>query len=635
MDELRDSRATFLVWDCAEAPPSGDWIPVLWRGYCESNAAGFSIPRLVEEQADALRARFLGWVHDLGEAHIGGKRLVDRLVLRPGFSYWWMTLLVEKSYAKSARLFDAVKLLALENLAADRSAGRIILASGDRTLIRAIRLWCDSAGLAFELRRSKTRDGSVSLARRFYRSLPHIVQAQIFLLRYLWQRWPLRKGGGPPDPGSQLTIVDYLFHLSPRALTTGQFASNYWSDLVGTFVKGAVRVNWLHHYIRHEAVSSARQARSLIARFNMTGAETQSHTTLDSALGWPVIRRAMRDYSRLILAWLSLRRVRRHFRAMDSKVDLWPLFQQDWHRSLLGATAISNCLFLNLFERILGNRPRQAIGVYLQENQGWEMAFIHAWKAAGHGRLIAVPHSVVRYWDLRYFFDPRSYRRVRENNLPMPDLVAPNGAAAVAILRNGGYPEDKMEEVEALRYLYLADQPVRRVPVRTGTTPLRVLVLTDYVPSVTRQQMRWLTEAARLLPMDTRYIVKPHPAHPVEAGDFPSQRLEITTSSLAELLADCDVAYTSNITAAAVDAYNAGIPVVSALDGGSFNMSPLRGLAGVTYITGSVELAHALRHASESRRVVTEAYLCLDKRLPRWRKLLRLGPEDSEYTVGA
>ena len=82
--------------------------------------------------------------------------------------------------------------------------------------------------------------------------------------------------------------------------------------------------------------------------------------------------------------------------------------------------------------------------------------------------------------------------------------------------------------------------------------------------------------------------------------------------------------YTSNITAAAVDAYSAGVPVVSVLDGEAFNMSPLRGLAGVTYVIGPGELAHALCHARGNKRVMTEAYLCLDKQLPRWRRLLGL-----------
>lgn len=622
-------RSTFLVWDGEGQPPEGDWIPVLWRRFSEADgASAHSIPTRLEDQADALRARFLGWLYDLGEAHIDGRRLVDCLAMRPGFSYWWTTLLVEKSYAKSSRLLDAIKLLALEDLVGANAGRTIILASGDKTLTRAFRQWCGNAGLAFQLQRLKPKAAPVSLVRKLYSHLPHPVQALLTLLRHLRQRWPLRQSGAPSGSmsGKGLTIVDYLFHLSPKALLTGQFASNYWTDLIGVLSEETVRVNWLHHFVGHQEVPTARHARNLIARFNQNSAKSQSHMTLDGALSWSVIISAARDYCRLVLAGMHLRSVRKHFRPANSKVYLWPLFEQDWRRSLFGTAAISNTLFLNLLEHTLKTLPHQAVGVYLQENQGWEMAFVHAWKAAGHGRLIAVPHSVVRYWDLRYFFDPRSYQRGRPNDLPLPDIVAANGAATVSTLRNAGYPEGRMEEVEALRYLYLADLPPRPVLAEKGSpSPLRVLILTDYVPSVTDRQMQWLAQAARLLPMDTRYIVKTHPACPVEPSDYPSLQLKITRSPLAELFSSCDVAFASNITASAVDAYSARIPVVSVLDGEAFNMSPLRGLAGVAFVTGPIELAHALGHLSERKGACTTgAYFCLDKRLPRWRRLLGL-----------
>lgn len=623
-----DTRPTFLVWDSEGQPPDGEWILVLWRGFGESgDAPGHSIPRRVEQHADALRTRFLSWLYDLGEAQIDGKRLADYLVLRPGFSYWWMTLLMEKSSGKSPDLIDALKLLALEDLTAVYSTGTIILASGDKTLAHAFRLWCRNAGLAFEWRRLKKKSDPASLVRRLYRSLPYPVQAVVSLMRTVKQRWTLRRSGNllRSAAGKEVTFVDYLIHLEPTALATGRYGSNYWSGLVSALDADAVQVNWLHHYVAHELVPKPQRALDLVIRFNENGAGIQSHTILDGALGCSVIGGAVRDYCRVLLVGLRLRKAQQYFRPAGSKIDFWPLFGQDWHKSLFGTTALSNCLFLNLFERTLEQLPRQKLGVYLQENQGWEMAFVHAWKAAGHGRLVGVPHTTVRYWDLRYFFDPRSYERTGKNDLPLPDVVALNGLAAIAAYRQGGFPEDRIVEVEALRYIYLADlRPRRSGAGDLPTGPLRVLVLGDYLPSVTRQQMRWLADASSALPDGTRYIVKPHVSCPVRASDYPSLQLQITGSLLVELLGDCDLVYTSNITSAAVEAYSAGIPVVSVLDGGAFNMSPLRGLPGVTYVTGPSELAHALRHPPGSKGVRPEEYFCLDRKLPRWRHLLGL-----------
>jgi surface carbohydrate biosynthesis protein (TIGR04326 family) len=228
---------------------------------------------------------------------------------------------------------------------------------------------------------------------------------------------------------------------------------------------------------------------------------------------------------------------------------------------------------------------------------------------------------------LRYFFDPRNYQRTGKNDVPLPDKVALNGPAAKAAYRKGGYPSDQMVEVEALRYLYLADlPPIQSVANAPLSSALLVLVLVDYLPTVTHRQMQWLVEAAALLPPDTRYIVKAHPSCPVKASDYPSLHLQITALPLAKLLSECDVVYSSNITSAAVDAYCAGLPVVSVLDSNSSNMSPLRGMEGVMYVTNPTELAAALRTARDCAFVVAESYFCLDKGLPRWRKLLGLSP---------
>ena len=628
LQDTTERRFALLVWDAEGAPPPKDgWITALWRSFGEDGAPGtWSLPRLVEEQADTLRARFLAWIYELGETRIGDVRMVDHLALRPGFSYWWMTLLAEKSYGKSSRLADAVKLLALEDLIGAHSAGRLILASGDKTLAHAIRLLCLNTGLTFEWRRLRAPTEGEALVRRLYRSLPYMVRAGFSLVRYLKQRWPLRQKGrrSPQHYRGEPTCIDYLIHLAPKAVSSGRYGSNYWTDLIGVLDADAVEVNWLHLYVAHQAVPSAAQARDLVARFNQNGAGVQFHACLDEVLGWSAIVGTLRDYGRVLKAGACLGRARYHFRPAGSKIDLWPLFEQDWHNSLFGATAILNCLFLNILERTLQRMPHQKLGVYLQENQGWEMAFIHSWKAAGHGHLIGMPHSTVRYWDLRYFSDPRAYLRSGNSDLPLPDQVALNGPVSMAAYREGGYPEDQMTEVEALRYLYLADFSHAQISADQPPRPLRVLVLGDYLPSVTRRQMQWLADAAPDLPAEYRYTVKPHPNCPVQASHYPQLQLKITNAPLAELLADCDVAYTSNITSAAVDAYSAGVPVVSALEGEWFNMSPLRGLEGVTYVTSPCELAETLRRTRKGVRLKAEVYFCLDKQLPRWRRLLGL-----------
>lgn len=641
MNQLLAEHATLLIWDAEVKPPKGNWTTVLWRSYGgdDNDKLIYSLPRIVEEQAEQLRQRYLAWIYDLGENLIDGRRLVDHLELRPGFSYWWMTLIAEKCNAyKSFHIVDALKLLALDSLVAQQAMANIILVSGKKNLAQSVNSWCEKAGFTFEWRPLPERSEADSWMKRAYHSLPQPVQAGIFLVRCIAQRWPLKQQKASTDVGesvNELTLVDYLIHLDQKALTSGRFDSNIWTALAGILGLAGGRINWLHHYIQHEAISSASQARDFIDRFNQSGMERQFHACLDSALSLAVVLATLIDYLSLVRRSLRLDKVRRRFVPAGSLLDFWPLFREDWLNSLRGPAAIWNCLCLNLFERTIENLPRQKMGIYLQENQAWEMALIHAWRAAGHGPLIGVPHATVRNWDLRYFYDPLTYRRTGNNDFPLPDKSALNGPAAMAAYRKGGYPEEQLVEVEALRYLYLADRTAVQTGAReTKRGPLRILVLGDYLPAVTSQQMQWLASAAPLLPPETLYVVKSHPNCPIKIEEYRALRLLPPNASLLELLADCDAVYTSNITSAAVDAYCQGVPVVAMLDGNTFNMSPLRGMVGVMYVTTPAELARALMASRDCARMATQPYFCLDKRLSRWRKLLGIGLDATGKPAG-
>lgn len=627
-----------LIWDAEGPAPIEAGITVLWNSFGEGDKPGvLSLPSMVEEQADDLRKRFLAFIFELGEARVNGKRLVDDLELRPGFSYWWMTSIVYKANAFSSPFIsDVVKLLALEGVIRNRQVNAVILASSNKNLGRILTSFCSDAGLSFEWRRSARLDITGSWAQRLYRTLPYPVRSVVWLVRYLWKSWALKGSHLPERVGTaaEITFVDYLLNLDRNALAEGKFASDYWANLAGILERRGWQVSWLHHYIRHDLVVSASKARNLIGQFNLSGAVQQSHGLLDGALSISTVFAALRDYVRIAWRYRRLRKAKTHFQPSGSRINLWPLFSHDWHHSMVGPAALSNCLYLNLFERTLSRLPHQRLGIYLQENQGWEMAFIHAWRAAGHGQLIGMPQATVRYWDLRYFFDPRCYQRLGKNDLPMPDRVALSGPAFVKAFQDGGYPTNEIVEVEALRYLYLSDVKAGSA-VDGSSASFHILVLGGYVPSKTRHQMQCLVEAARNLPPTTRYTIKPHPACPIDASDYPSLNAQIANVSLLQLLGTCNIAYTGNVTSSAVDAYAVGVPVVSILDADALNVSPLRGLEGVVYVTSPTELANAFRYVEKHERTVAQPYFYLDKKLPRWHMLLGFDSEASEYAVGA
>ena len=136
--------------------------------------------------------------------------------------------------------------------------------------------------------------------------------------------------------------------------------------------------------------------------------------------------------------------------------------------------------------------------------------------------------------------------------------------------------------------------------------------------------MNLLAQAAPSLPAAMIITVKPHPACPIYVADYPSLCMTVTMEPIAKLLAECDVAYSSAVTSAAVDAYCAGVPVVSVLDPNTLNLSPLRGCEGVLLASTPEELTLALTSAAIAPRTRGDQqnFFTLDQKLPRWRKLI-------------
>jgi surface carbohydrate biosynthesis protein (TIGR04326 family) len=638
MQSPAEKRRSLLIWDVEGESPQFDGTIVLWRQYAGvDDPFVISMPQQVERQAEELRARYLAWVHDLGEAQIRGKRVIDHLELRPGLSYWWMSSPAQKfSFSETSGINDAIKTLALEALVAMRQANSIVLTSGNCRLAACLQGFCGTAGLSFEWRRVPVSGTPETGLRSLYRLLPLTWQALIYLGRYAFSAVPfiLRPRSATPTRGGESLFVDVLVHLDKRASESGVFVSNYWTVLVDKLTDWRTKTNWQHMFFRHSAISTLGKAGRLLECFNGSAKGWQFHQMVEQSLNVRVLRTALRDYVRVRQTFASLPEIA-DVRPAGSRLDLWLLHADEWAASFCGATAMSNCLWVALFESAVGQLPRQKIGVYIQENQPWEMAFSHAWRTAGHGILIGTPHTAIRFWDLRYHFDARCYDRCGNNGLPLPDILAVNGPAGRKSILAGGYPAGSVTEVEALRFLHL----LKRSPGRPADTSLRrglcILVCGDFLVAANRQIVAWLEIAAAALPPDTEIVFKSHPAYLFDPAEHSALKLNLSDAPLTELLGGCDVVFASNTTSAAVDAYCADIPVVQMLGGTTFNMSPLRGLPGVTYVTHPGELAGALKAVLQRGAYSAEPYFCLDQELPRWKKLLGIEAALNQSAVPA
>lgn len=618
---------SITLWDFTADPPGSADQVYRWNGYAETDSV-HSLLRYVEIHGERLRSKYVAWVHDLGESRANGKRLVDVLALEDGLSYWWMTLFVEKSPWKSPSIMDAIRLLALEEIVVQEKPRRFRLVSANRNLHEVLRGLFQNLDIAYEWQRPPGKASRPWNLRRLYHALPASVQAWLQFGRHLWGRWPLRgaeKSGWFPGDRS-LFVCSYFVHIVSAEAAEGHFHSHYWEGLHGLMDRLKLSGNWLQHYYPHDAVPNPRTAMQWVRRFNQKRQKEGFHTFLDAYLSWGVVLRVLRSWFRLNLLSRRLSKTRQAFRPQGSKLSLWPLMRGDWYASMRGPVAILNLLWIELFERALRDLPHQKKGLYLCENQGWERALIHAWRKNGHGQLIAVAHGTNRrFWDLRYFTDSRTVRSSDPHAMPQADLVALNGKTAIDEYISANYPKEAIVECEALRYAYLNDLQARHPGEKGEKAETHILILGDYKPSSTIKMLQLLELAAPQMSVAATYTVKPHPNFMIDAADYPSLHLKVVSNALGEILHDFDIAYSSNLTSAAVDAYLTGLPVVVMLEETELNLSPLRGQPEVRFVSTPEELAEALLAANQSMGEVPnrEDFLFLDPELPRWQKVLR------------
>jgi surface carbohydrate biosynthesis protein (TIGR04326 family) len=247
----------------------------------------------------------------------------------------------------------------------------------------------------------------------------------------------------------------------------GRFHSRQWGSLPGQLQQRGAQTNWLQLFLLSAVVPEVSTGLRWAQAFNRDSDHEGRHLFLESFLSWRVLWDTLRRWCWLSRVRWRLSAVSSAFRLQGSGLSLWPMLREQWLSSLTGVAGMGNCLHLALFDAALAGAPRQHTGLYLFEGQPWEVALLRAWRRHGHGRIIGVPHSTTPFWYLPHAVDCGSGGGVAA---PLPDCLAVNGAVARSAFASTGYPPERLADVEALRYLELAELAERQTTasVRAG-----------------------------------------------------------------------------------------------------------------------------------------------------------------------
>ena len=612
------SKSDVLIWDSEFPAPSNYQVVILWRQFADpgQEVSCISLPEYIELHADRLHDRFLGFVHDVGNTQLKGKSVQDHLTVTPSMSYWWMTLFASTRWNDSSRTTDAIKLLALEEILNSRSWVELELASEDLSIQHSIQRLCIANGKSFSIdpipKQKSKRSGVI-------RKFSLVVSAHLVLIRQiLWlvSVRPLRL----TTESSQIMIFDYLMRFELDQSRDGNFVSQYWNLLIEKFSKKRLRATWVHQFIESSATPSAKSAQQLLSRINKKNETT--HYLFESRLSLRIVIKTLKTYWRLVLSVPNSATMSRAFVPSDSKLDLWPLFAHEWDQSLLGTTAMRHCILISTIQSSLATIPHCPLGMYLMENQPWEMALIDAWKANGHGQLIGVVNAPIRFWDLRHFVDRRSISKDGANRIrfrPTPDRIAVNSLISRTLLEKSGVSPEKIVDVEALMYQYL-DRSVESDEQRADD----LLILGDFFTLPTHRLLNIVQESLLKEQHIGKVWFKPHP---FDSGPWPineSLGIVITNDLLPDIFKKCSTVIAASSSTSSLEAYCANKNVISILDPAIMNYSPLRNLSDAVFVSNSSELSLELSKSHQRNTNRIDSLLHLNSDLKLWTVLLGL-----------
>jgi len=599
-------------------------------------AGTLSLPGLAEQYALSIRQEYLRWVADLGRTRIGERSVCEWLRLEGTMSFWWMTLIAEKEPIKSRAIFEVFKLRALEHLIQQHHCTHLIYAGPDRRLDEIFSNWAQSSpGRSYRRRHSVSpRRPNESLFRRVRkRVVPHGIEAVGYLLSKIWLRTrcaPVDRDSLPrPRFQSEVTITAFFPNIDLSMAAQGRFWSRYWEALHPVLDELPVTVNWLWTYAPSPECSFAG-AVEIRDRCNARDPAKYRQFIYEEFISARTVLRTLRLYIQLRRGARRLagREIQAAFRFDRDGFEFYPLLRADWLSSLRGVVAMQGVLHVAVAEAIAEQLPARPWALFVWENQPFELALVTAWRRLKRFT-IGAQHSALRRLELRSFADPSEYTEAAvPNGRPMADILAANGSGAESLLREAGYPANRLTTAEALRYMNLPAHPPQTVPLERGA----LLVITGYRATEVSFQLRILLAAAEkgLLRPFPRIIVKPHPMTPVATiAEFERLKctlgdcLEISNQPLGELWPGTARVFAANSTSSAIEAVYEGLPVSVCGADDEMNLSPLFADPSVPVIGDCEALADFLGNPPSPR--LLENYFAIDRLLPRWRALLDLG----------
>jgi surface carbohydrate biosynthesis protein (TIGR04326 family) len=626
------SKNSLILLDSVVGKKEDTGVVVSWSDMNVSPGI-ISLPAKTEEQTVDLKGEFLRCLHELGQAEVNGRSLVSHLKIFDNLSFWWLTSVAEKSPFLCESIFQVFKLRTLEKIYENEHCQGLIYHGNNKSLHSVLKAWSQDLGHSYKWVPSSTDNSARSndgFVRKIIRELPHLLQGIAWLIKKWFDRWrhvnSVQLDSDDPDQTPRPTIVTFFPNIHLDQVEKGDFRSKYWERFHDYLETKKISVDWVWFYFGSNDLSFEKAVK-LKDKCNQKPNSNQRYFLLEEFLSCGGLWKSFVLYLKLRRKAHGMNHLRKAFCFPDSKINFFPIMEDDWNHSLFGIGAIEKIVWAVMFDSMAQKLPASPWGLYTWENQTWERALVSAWKRhRTKSRIIGYEHSSVRLMDLRLFSDPRTYEGKGIEEFPVPDMLGINSSKGLEWMRESGYPSGKTTRIEALRYFGLSGKygSFRKPTVPTGR---KLLMVTGIIKEEACFQIELLKQADEQggLEKYDQVWIKPHPGltlDPILKDLKPNFKFTLATRPIIELMEKTDVVYCANSTGASLEAAWLGVPLIILAAMDSMNLNPLFGFPEQSFVKDYTELLSALENPKPID--IPKDYFFLDENLKSWEEVLEL-----------
>lgn len=611
---------------------SSDEYNISWNNLANDEKI-ISIADLIDKDEEEIRRLYVSFINELGNKKISKTKSISEFFqLRKGYNVWWMSLLVEKNLVKSPQISDCLKFIALEKVVKNLKPKQIRLVDADYAIQRTVSDLCNRSGINFifesiEKAVLPNKQSVKKLVPAFFKGIVYILLSAIKyrgLTKLESENWK--------SSDQSVFLFSHFINLDLRYRNSGKVYSKYWGRLPKLLYQNGVSINVLNHFHFSKETPDTKTAVSWVADINSAPeGHSERHRFLYSFLNLRLILKILLHFFKIHIFHFGIRGIRKLFKPIHSNLNFWYLLRNDWIDSTRGTVLAENLILIALIDKAISSLPKQKLGLYLQENNGWERAFVHAWKRYQTVNLVGVPHTTIRFWDLRYVEDPRLFGNSNGVHMPRPDFTTANGPVALKMFENALYKKDEILKVEALRYLEAGETNTGNKSKITKNVltdqKIKILLCGDIDLASTHDMLSCVEQVVPLLiekKKEVEFVFKPHPVATINISKYSIPGLCETNENVKNLLIDFDVMIAVDSTSAGVEAYIAGLRVIVFRYAKRINFSPLKGVENVKFVNNAGSLLETLTtDLSFSNSSKNECFFYTDNSLPKWKKILK------------